>query len=46
MYELFDTLDNRTIRVFPTRKALNLWLSHAGHWWLSAGYSYRRCWGV
>ena len=45
MYELYDQLDNRTIRLFPSRKALKAWLARptAGHF-LSRGYGWRRVW--
>jgi hypothetical protein len=43
MYAIYDKLDNRTIRVFPNRKALKAWLQRpaAAHF-VSRGYGWRR----
>ncbi len=43
MFALYDKLDNRTIRVFASRKALRNWLSRpAADHFVSRGYGWRR----
>lgn len=43
MYELYDLMDNRTVRLFGSRQSLRTFLtSTTGQWFVSRGYGWRR----
>ncbi len=43
MFELYDKLDNRTVRLFTNRRALKAWLARpAADYFVSRGYGWRR----
>ncbi len=43
MYEIYDLIDDRTVRLFPSRQALRRFLTSAtGDWFVSRGYGWRR----
>lgn len=43
MYELYDLMDDRTVRLFGSREALRRFItSAAGRHYVSRGYAWRR----
>ncbi len=43
MYEIYDLIDNRTVRLFTSKRHLRAFLSSdTGAWFISRGYSWRK----